>query len=190
MIYMKFSVIKEREKMSESTEIFCPKCKLKNDISASVCVHCQAPLPTDENNRRTTKRMSGEETLFDIEELHPNAKIPENGFVIISMESGQEIATVTKDRFILGRTVEEARESIIDLSDFGAYGQGVSRFHVLVRKTATGYEISDMSSTNGTWLNEQEIAPDRFYPIKSGDVIRMGKMRVSVLFLPRKTGNG
>jgi len=176
--------------MSQSVEFFCPKCKLKNDVTASICAHCQSPLPIQKNNRRTTKRVSGETKLFDTEELIQSSKIPENGFVILSLESGQEIATVTEERFILGRAVEGVREFIIDLSSFGAYGLGVSRLHVLVRKTTPGYEICDMSSTNGTWLNEQEVVPERFYPVKNKDVIRMGKMRVRVLFLPGKDQDG
>lgn len=173
--------------MSVPIEVFCPACKLKNDAHATICAHCQTPLPLQENNMRTTTRMHGETKLFDTEELIKNASIPENGIVIISQESGQEIATILDKRFILGRAAEGVREPLIDLSAFGAHGLGVSRLHILVQKTETGYEISDMESTNGSWLNEQEVLPNRFYPISSGDSIRMGKMCIMVLFIPRGT---
>jgi pSer/pThr/pTyr-binding forkhead associated (FHA) protein len=175
----------ERKNMSELNEVFCPACKLKNESFARVCVHCQTPLPVPEGNILTTKRMGGKTKLFDTEELLKNADIPEDGIILMSQESGQEIARIVEEKFILGRAVEGVEESVIDLSPFGAYGLGVSRLHVMVQKTESGYEISDMESTNGTWLNEQEVLPNRFYPVSSGDCIRMGKMYVSVLFLAK-----
>jgi hypothetical protein len=139
-----------------------------------------------ENNKRTTELMRGKTKPFDIEELIiMNASIPKNGFVIISQESGQEIATIFDKRFILGRAEEGVKELLIDLSPFGAHRQGVSRLHILIQKTETGYEISDMETINGTWLNEQEVVPNRFYPVSSGDSIRMGKMYISVFFLTK-----
>ncbi len=170
--------------MNTPAEIFCPVCKFKNEVSAKVCVHCQSPLTEVEH--RTTQRMPGVTQLFDTDELIKNAHIPEDGIVILSQESGQEIAANSEEKFILGRTVEGVEETIIDLSAFGAYGLGVSRLHVLVRKTATGYEISDMDSTNGTWLNDEELVPNKFYPIDSGSHIRMGKMQIIVLFRKSK----
>jgi hypothetical protein len=166
--------------MNTPAEIFCPVCKFKNEVSAQVCVHCQSPLAEVES--RTTQRMPGITQLFDTDELIKNAHMPEDGVVILSQESGQEIAVNHDERFILGRTVEGVEETIIDLSAFGAYGLGVSRLHILVRKTVSGYEISDMDSTNGTWLNDEELVPNKFYPIASGSHIRMGKMQIIVLF--------
>ncbi|PKN94506.1 MAG: hypothetical protein CVU44_05325 [Chloroflexi bacterium HGW-Chloroflexi-6] len=168
--------------MTALPEIFCPVCKLKNEATATVCVHCQSPLQTHNTGHRTTQRMAGSTQLFDTDELQKNATIPDDGIVILSQESGQEIAVVKKDKFVLGRLVENVEETIIDLSPFGAYGLGVSRLHVLVRKTKAGYEISDMDSTNGTWLNDEQLVPNKFYPITSGSNIRMGKMYVIALF--------
>jgi pSer/pThr/pTyr-binding forkhead associated (FHA) protein len=172
--------------MSDTTDVFCPVCKLKNDVSARVCIHCQAILPFQEVNLRTTRRTGGETKLFDTAELIKNTPIPEDGMVIISQESGQEIAVVKEPRFILGRAAAGIQEPVVDLSAFGAYGLGVSRLHVQVQKTETGYEISDLDSTNGTWLNENEVLPNRLYALKNGDTIRMGKMSMMVLFIAKK----
>lgn len=168
--------------MNETAEIFCPVCKLKNDSSALVCAHCQSPLPRPDSGPRTTNRMETVTRLFDTDELIRNAVVPSQGVIILSQESGQEIATTTDDKFILGRAVEGVPDPIIDLSAFGAYGLGVSRLHASVQKTVTGYEISDLDSTNGTWLNDQELISRKSYPIQSGDIIRLGKMYLVVMF--------
>lgn len=167
--------------MSKS-EIFCPVCKLKNEANATVCAHCQSPLTAEKPSHRTTQRMEGATHLFDTHELEIKTGIPDEGMAILSQESGQEIALVTENKFILGRKVDNVEETIVDLSAYGAYGLGVSRLHVLVRKTEKGYEICDMDSTNGTWLNDEELAPNKFYPIASGAHIRMGKMHIIAIF--------
>ncbi|MDX9992140.1 MAG: FHA domain-containing protein [Anaerolineales bacterium] len=168
--------------MNAPEEIFCPVCKLKNEASASICAHCQSPLTGLESGLRTTKRLAGVTKIFDTDELLKNVSIPKSGVVIVSQESGQEIAVVQEDKFVLGRSAEGIEETVVDLSAFGAYGLGVSRLHVLVQKTKKGYEISDMDSTNGSWLNDEELVPNKFYSIRSGDNIRMGKLYLIVLF--------
>ncbi len=166
--------------MDNVIEVFCPVCKLKNESSATVCVYCQSPIPPHDVNRRTTQRVGGETQVFDTNELKKRVGIPTDGIMILSQESGQEIEVVKDSRFVLGRKVENVDERIVDLSAFGAYGLGVSRLHALIQRTRNGYEISDMDSTNGTWLNDQQLVPNRFYPLTSGD--RMGKMYIIVLF--------
>ena len=168
--------------MDTPSEIFCPVCKLKNETSATVCAYCGSSLLAHQVSRRTTQKVSGETQLFDTDELQKNIGIPKDGVTILSQESGQEISTVKESQFILGRKIENVQETIIDLSAFGAYGLGVSRLHVLVRKTKNGYEISDMDSTNGTWLNDERLEPNKFYPITSGSKIRLGKMYIILIF--------
>ncbi|MBS4015505.1 MAG: FHA domain-containing protein [Candidatus Latescibacteria bacterium] len=169
--------------MNTASEIFCPVCKLKNDASATVCVHCQSPLHASEIiSHRTTRKVSGEAQAFDTDELQKRLGIPADGIMVVLQESGQEIATVKEKRFILGRKVENVHETILDLSAYGAYGLGVSRLHLLIQKTKNGYEVSDMDSTNGTWLNDEELIPNKFYPISSGARIRLGKMYIALLF--------
>jgi len=172
--------------MDNLADVFCPACKLKNDASARVCIHCQALLPFQGVHPRTTRRASGETKLFDTAELIKNMPIPEDGMVIISQESGQEIAVVKEPRFILGRAAAGIQEPVVDLSAFGAYGLGVSRLHALIQKNDAGYELSDLDSTNGTWLNDNEVLPNRVYTLKNGDTLRMGKMLVSLLFMMKK----
>jgi hypothetical protein len=167
--------------MNAAVEMFCPACNLKNDVSARVCVHCKKPLSFS-SGPHTTRQISENAQQIAVEELLKNAPVPEDCIVIFSQESAQSIATVSDEKFILGRAAEGVREPIVDLSAFGAYGLGVSRLHVFVQKTESGYEIRDMNSTNGTYLNDESLVPNQVYPLRSGDRIRMGKMCIIVLF--------
>jgi pSer/pThr/pTyr-binding forkhead associated (FHA) protein len=40
----------------------------------------------------------------------------------------------------------------------------------------TSYQITDLNSTNGTFVNEQRLTPNLPHPLSSGDMIRIGSM--------------
>jgi pSer/pThr/pTyr-binding forkhead associated (FHA) protein len=40
----------------------------------------------------------------------------------------------------------------------------------------------DLSSTNGTWLNDERLIPHKPYPLTSGSQLRLGRMRFVILF--------
>jgi pSer/pThr/pTyr-binding forkhead associated (FHA) protein len=66
---------------------------------------------------------------------------------------------------------------------------GVSRQHALIAKDETGYKIKDLSSTNGTWLNEVRLPAQEFHPLQSGDILRLGQVNTSVYFRLNQANN-
>ena len=48
----------------------------------------------------------------------------------------------------------------------------VSRYHALVEKADNGFVIRDNKSTNGTYVNDEEVAITR--PLRNGDLIKIG----------------
>lgn len=56
-------------------------------------------------------------------------------------------------------------------------GAGVSRRHALVRRTDGGFELSDLGSTNGTFVNGRRI--DSGVRLKQGDRIEMGGQKLT-----------
>jgi len=50
----------------------------------------------------------------------------------------------------------------------------LSRQHFEIVKTSSGYEISDLGSSNGTRINDEVIEPKSTRPLVSGDIIRVG----------------
>ena len=51
--------------------------------------------------------------------------------------------------------------------------------HAEIRATDNGYTITDMGSTNGTFVNEQQLRPNEPRPLNTGDTIRIGDTRFS-----------
>ena len=63
-------------------------------------------------------------------------------------------------------TIGSAPGSTVQLSD-----AGVSRKHAGIRKAEGGFELADLGSTNGVYVNGEKVARRR---LQLGDVIRVG----------------
>lgn len=63
-------------------------------------------------------------------------------------------------------TIGSAPGSTVTLTD-----GGVSRKHAGIRKDPAGYELADLGSTNGVYVNGEKVAKKR---LQLGDVIRVG----------------
>lgn len=108
---------------------------------------------------------------------------PAGGIVFLHSESGQQTNVEHASEFILGRKVDEQSENLIDLTPFGAYESGVSRLHAFVQKTENGYSITDLDSTNGTWIDHEKLPPRKAFRMASGSSIRLGKLQLVALFV-------
>ncbi|MEM6528438.1 MAG: FHA domain-containing protein [Chloroflexota bacterium] len=70
-----------------------------------------------------------------------------------------------------------------DLTEFGAQSSGVSRVHARLSVMRHGVAIHDLSSTNGTLLNGYRLEPFTDVGLQHGDVIELGRLKISVAFL-------
>lgn len=52
----------------------------------------------------------------------------------------------------------------------------------MIRRTELGYDVIDLSSSNGTWINDERLTPNRPHPLVSGSQLRLARMRLFVLF--------
>jgi hypothetical protein len=112
------------------------------------------------------------------------AAIPESGIAVYVEGESNPAYLSAKDEFILGRRVGTTSGPLLDLSPLGGYHMGLSRRHAVIRRTAEGYEVFDLGSVNGTWLNEERLVPHQAYPLPSGSHLRLGRMRLFVLYRP------
>lgn len=105
---------------------------------------------------------------------------PSDGITIYLPGASQPSFRSSGDDFVIGRKAESSRDVECDLSQLGGYALGLSRRHARIRRTASGYEIIDLASRNGTWLNEKRLTPNQPYPLPSGSQIRLARMRFFV----------
>ena len=77
----------------------------------------------------------------------------------------------------LGDTIKMGR---LSENDVVVREKGVSRNHAEIVETDTEYRLRDLSSTNGTSVNGEQIVGDCV--LKDGDTVRLGTSKVSFTF--------
>ena len=169
------------------SERFCPVCKKKNELEAVVCWHCGTSLD-DPFMDPGAKTKTTDMPALDPERFRgwsiDEAVVPE-GAIAVYLEGIFNPAYVdTKEEFVIGRRVDEVAEDLLDLAPVGGYHLGLSRRHAIIRRTEYGYEVLDLGSVNGTWLNNERLVPHKPYPLPSGSHLRLGSMRLIVLYRP------
>lgn len=166
-------------------EKICPVCKNKNELEAMICIHCGAELedPFMDPGAKTK--------TTDMPALVPQGRkdfsvndttVPDHGIAVYVEGVVDPVYTDSKAEFVIGRKVGTTSEGLLDLSPLGGYHLGLSRRHAVIRRGEHGYELLDLGSVNGTWLNDEKLAPHQYYALPSGSQLRLGRMRLFVLY--------
>jgi hypothetical protein len=103
--------------------------------------------------------------------------------LVIYLKGVDKPLTVEPDRpLLLGRGSSAQGE--IDLDQYDALTHGVSRKHAMLRPDAREDQLLlvDMGSTNGTFVNEEQLSPNLPYTVHDGDTIRLGRLVMHVYF--------
>lgn len=88
-----------------------------------------------------------------------------------------------KEPFKLGR-FEPGRkqDNEIDLTPYGALDRGVSRVHAQLELSGNNLYVSDLGSTNGTYLAGARLDPNQPALLHKGDDLLIGRLSVQVMF--------
>lgn len=86
-----------------------------------------------------------------------------------------------RQALVIGRGRGDGSQPVgLDLSAHDAVQLGVSRQHAVLIPSAEGLFISDLGSTNGTWINGDFLEPGYRYPLTAGDRIELGLLKLIV----------
>ena len=168
-------------------ENVCPVCKHKNELEAVVCDSCGAALDdpfADPGAKTKTTDMPAVSPERMRAWAIDETGVPVTGIAVYLEGAFSPAHIDSRPEFVLGRKVEGTSESLLDLAPFGGYHLGLSRRHAVIRRTEQGYELIDLGSVNGTWLNNERLVPHQGYPLTSGSHLRLGSMRLYVLYRP------
>lgn len=93
-------------------------------------------------------------------------KAKEQTMYLVTMNAPRIELKVTKDEFIVGKKVSAVDGAV-------TFNPMISRLHCKVSRKNGRYEITDLKSANGTYINQERLTPERAYPVKNGDVVRL-----------------
>jgi hypothetical protein len=165
----------------------CPKCERENPAGNAFCSVCGAFLPMEPGAFQTR--------LTTRAEAQTDAMISQRGTVTFDQQKALSLYIVDydecvnvpidreRDTVVLGRTDPQSpQQPEVDLSLFEAAQRGVSRRHAMIRFCGDRLEITDLGSTNATYLNGLRLIPNKPQAIHNGDVIRPGNLKMLVTF--------
>jgi hypothetical protein len=75
----------------------------------------------------------------------------------------------------------------IDLHPLGGSAQGVSRRHAVLRFANGQWNILDLASTNGTFLNDVPVAPNTLLAVADRTKIRLGNIMMFFRYITQTT---
>ena len=82
-----------------------------------------------------------------------------------------------QDEVLIGRVKPEVTPAPdVDLVPHGGDRMGVSRHHARMLQGSGGWVLEDLESTNGTFLNGEQVSPGQQVRVRPGDLIRFGTL--------------
>lgn len=165
----------------------CPTCQHPNPDNASVCEHCGAVLPP----------LSVETVRFaDLPEVAAAQRKPISqgmifpGFLTVYvMDDVNPLVFEDRGTLIMGRSAMGEPSPTINLTRHHAGLLGVSRRHAAIHVSDQEHTITDLNSSNGTWVNQEPLVPGKPRPLRSGDLLRLGHLVLHIYF-EEALGNG
>jgi hypothetical protein len=150
------------------SEVHCNNCGHRNLTGSNFCSSCGGPLEHESAEDRTTITFQIEPNTEGGEEL--NIELDDAAAVGVMVvkrgpNAGSSFA-LDKDVITAGRHPD----SDIFLDDIT-----VSRRHVEITRTTNGYQVRDVGSLNGTYLNRERIEEA---PLTTGDEVQDGKFKL------------
>lgn len=111
-------------------------------------------------------------------------KIGERREVILLIRGMVErVNVVENSSFILGRfEMGAVKDEEVDLTPYGALDRGVSRLHAQIHLEDDQLYITDLGSTNGTYLGGNRLTPNEATMLRKGDELLLGRLAIQILF--------
>lgn len=95
--------------------------------------------------------------------------------IIASETTGHRILLPEDGELVLGRYDPDLEDKPdVDLTQEDMAGWGISRRHARIVGWRGQYEIEDLESKQGTWVNDEPVSPRTRQALHTGDAIRLG----------------
>jgi hypothetical protein len=162
--------------------IVCQNCKSEEPDGTIFCSECGTQLM--EIDTVQTQKFS--DNAGELREVIPYAdgfSTPGNSWISIHLlDSGKILPFSDPKEFTLGRLSDnQPIEPDIDLSPYKAFDNGVSRLHAVIRYKEGDVVIVDVGSSNGTYINGVRILPNIEHPLRHGDIVALGKLKMQII---------
>lgn len=106
---------------------------------------------------------------------------PHTAVVLQFLPSGTCMVLALDKPVTLGRG-QSSKDLMLDLNELNAHQHGVSRRHCVLQRHGSSVVVTDLHSTNGTYLNDTLLTPLEATLIRHGDRLTLGTLPVVIEF--------
>ncbi len=169
--------------MMSAVSTVCVNCQTPYDQSELYCAHCGCILPhVVSNEALSTNFISGQQSrTVDLRwgtgYFHHRARL----FLRVVDTDFIVPVPLHSPSVILGRSVP-GEPVDVDLTPFKAAELGVSRRHARVDRIRDALQITDLGSSNGTYLNRDKLTIDVPRTLRNRAVLQLDDMVLRVQF--------
>ncbi len=184
-------------KPAASAGQICPNCGHRNRPGVLLCENCGTNLATGKQTGVGTRDLKREQESTEQEgaklldtgqtkaiESAGGSVFTENMVLRVEIEgAAMPMLVYPKAEIILGRRdPNTGAMPDVDLTAYAGYRMGVSRRHAAIRFQERQLNVSDLGSSNGTFLNGTRLNAHRPYQLRDGDEVRLGQMVLRLFF--------
>ena len=143
----------------------CTFCKVENLDDAHFCDNCGKPFTV-------------------VDQGAPVLNVGAQTGVLVAVAANKTYQLQPDRELLIGRgDPSKGLSPDITLDDDAALADGVSRMHAKVFCHENKYYVSDLNSTNSTFLNKQKLESQEPYELQDGDEIQLGRYLLRLRFL-------
>jgi pSer/pThr/pTyr-binding forkhead associated (FHA) protein len=149
-------------------EVVCPRCGHRNPLGSNFCSSCGAALAQHPDDTATLNFVPGPGDTGDVPIAVDVAEITDPGLLVVTR--GPNVGArvpLTGPRLTAGRHPD---------SDLFLDDVTVSRRHAEIVHVAEGYEVRDVGSLNGTYVNRERVDHAILH---NGDELQIGKFKLA-----------
>jgi hypothetical protein len=161
--------------------VYCPRCGHYSAPEAAICAYCGEPIMPPE--RVITRALDRSPLTLPVDRPGQDHFVSDASAILQFLPSGNIIVLALDSPVILGReTGTSGGADLVDLIDFNALQHGVSRQHCQLRRQSNQLVVTDLGSTNGTYLNDRRLDPGRDGVVLHGDKLILGTLHLIITF--------
>jgi predicted RNA-binding Zn-ribbon protein involved in translation (DUF1610 family) len=159
-------------------DLTCTRCGQAVRVGELVCPNCGlAMVASNETHRIDEAQVTVPKGPQQTGEAISNQEKP----ITFELE-GAVLNFTIQEMLIVGRRAPNEDAPDVDLSPYGAEAHGVSRRHLQLKRRGDLIYITDLNSTNRTYLNGRRLIPGGDRLLRSGDEIQLGRLKIRVRF--------
>lgn len=163
--------------------VTCPRCEKEYDEMEALCPHCG----TFNENRafgNETVQLNRVSLNNYLESISQITALLQSDDTLVLQFGQAELSISLREKVIFGRDMSAlGGNQLVDLEHFVGHQAGISRRHAELVCSANGdVLLTDLASSNGTFVNGDKLTALRPCALQDGDELMLGTLNIRLQF--------